>query len=122
MRHIPGSGMGSMLAGILGFFGTLTFLSLLALLVFFLIRRAKGQGAPTGPKGFHGHHHGPPMPPALQVLDERLARGEIEIDDYVARRAAMLGTLPNENEWTPPAAPQQPPAPPKPPEGNDPQI
>lgn len=117
MRHFPGHGMGSMVAGILGFIGTLTFLGLLALLIFFLIRRAKGHGA-EGPKGFHGHHHRPPMPPALQILDERLANGEIEIDDYVARRAAMLGTPPAPNEWTPPPAPEQP----KPSEDDDPHI
>ncbi|HQZ00321.1 MAG TPA: hypothetical protein PKV13_05595 [Propionicimonas sp.] len=118
MRPYPGHGMGSMIAGIFGFLGTLTLLGLLALLILFLIKRAKGRGGPGGPKGFAGHHHRPPMPPALQILDERLANGEIEIDDYVARRAAMLGTQPNENEWTPPPTPQ----PPTPPEGEDPHI
>ena len=48
-------------------------------------------------------HHGPPpqphagpspvesaaRPSALQILDERLARGEIEVDDYRARLEAL---------------------------------
>ena len=47
------------------------------------------------------------MPPALQILDERLARGEIEVEDYMTRKAALLGASgPVTNEWTP----QQPPA------------
>ncbi|MFZ0530436.1 MAG: SHOCT domain-containing protein [Propionicimonas sp.] len=100
-----------MFAGVLGFVGTLAFLGLTALLIVFLIKRYKNHGKPGSPAGFGmGHHHHPPMPPALQVLDERLARGEIEIEDYVARKAAMLGTGPTPNEWAPPP-PQPRPAP-----------
>ena len=64
-------------------------------------------------------HHRPMMPPALQILDERLANGDIEVEDYMTRKAALLGsTGPVANEWTPETpAPPQPEAPK--PEGED---
>ena len=77
MRHFPGGGMSGMnlLFGFLGFIGTLVALALLTLLVFYLVKRSKG-GVPGGPHPM-GHHpgHRPPVPPALHLLDERLARG-----------------------------------------------
>ena len=107
MRHYPGPGFngGNMLYGMFGFISTLVLLGLLTLFVIYLIRRSKGKaGTPSG----SGHtHHRPPMPPAVQILDERLARGEIEVEDYMTRKAALLGSVgPVANEWTP----QQPPA------------
>lgn len=107
MRHFPGPGMNGsgMLFGMLGFIGTIVLLGLITLLVVFLVKRNKGGvGGHTG----YGHpHHRPPMPPAVQILDERLARGEIEVEDYMTRKAALLGaTGPVTNEWSP----QQPPA------------
>ena len=107
MRHFPGPGMSGsgMLFGMLGFIGTIVLLGLITLLVVFLVKRGKhGAGRPAG----YGHpHHQPPLPPALQILDERLARGEIEVEDYMTRKAALLGAAgPVSNEWTP----QQPPA------------
>lgn len=119
MRHYPGPGGfggGSMMFGIFGFICTLVVLALLALLVIFLVKRSKGQMGTGGPR-MHGHLHQPSMPPALQVLDERLARGEIEVEDYTTRKAALLGTAgPATNEWTP----QQPEAPK--PQDEDPSI
>lgn len=126
MRHYPGPGMGggsSLLWGFMGFIGTLVVLALLALLVVYLVKRAKGKkfgpGGP-GPLGHHPHHR-PPMPPALQILDERLARGEIEVEDYMTRKAALLGSGgPVPNEWTPQAPPPpQPDASAPKPEGED---
>lgn len=38
---------------------------------------------------------------AQQILDERLARGEIEVDDYLARRAALRGERLNGTEYRP---------------------
>ena len=126
MRHFPnpGGGMGggsNMLFGFLGFIGTLVVLGLLALLVVFLVKRAKGKK--FGPDSSMGRlHHHPPMPPALQILDERLARGEIEVEDYMTRKAALLGSSgPVTNEWTPQAPPPPQPDIPKP-EGDDPGI
>lgn len=112
MRHFPGPGGGmgssSMLWGFFGFIGTLVVLGLIALFVVYLVKKSKGKQFGPGPMGHHPHHR-PPMPPALQILDERLARGEIEVEDYMTRRAALLGGGGPTNEWTPQA-----PTPPRP--------
>ncbi len=58
-----------------------------------------------------GHRVGSaPLPPALQVLEERYARGDITREEFLERRAVLLGhhpagasTLPQ-----PPAAPGSP--------------
>jgi uncharacterized membrane protein len=94
----------------MGFIGTLMVLALLALLVVYLVKRAKGTPfGPGAPRGQHPHHR-PPMPPALQILDERLANGEIEVEDYMTRKAALLGSnAPAANEWTPPGRAPEPP-------------
>jgi uncharacterized membrane protein len=100
-----------LLFGFLGFIGTLVVLGLIALFVIYLVKRAKGKapGQPgaMGQPGRHGHHR-PPMPPALQILDERLANGDIEVEDYMTRKTALLGSNgPATNEWTPkPEAPK----------------
>ncbi len=86
MRRFPGPDNFTgwhMVAGLAGFFGTLLLITLITVLVVFLVRRNKHLPAPAG--------YRPPLPPALQLLDERLARGEIEIDDYLNRKAAMPG-------------------------------
>ncbi|HEY3549378.1 MAG TPA: SHOCT domain-containing protein [Propionicimonas sp.] len=108
MRHYPGPGFngGNMLYGMFGFIGTLVLLGLLALFVIYLVKRSKGKAGKPGGFG-NPQHHRPPMPPAVQILDERLARGEIEVEDYMTRKAALLGATGHvTNEWTP----QQPPA------------
>lgn len=108
MRHYPGPGFngGNMLYGMFGFIGTLVLLGLLTLFVIFLVKRSKGKAGKPGGFGYPQHHR-PPMPPAVQILDERLARGEIEVEDYMTRKAALLGAAGQvNNEWTP----QQPPA------------
>lgn len=103
---------GSMLWGFMGFIGTLVVMALIAVLVVYLVKRAKARklgvsgAAAGGPPWAHHPHHRPPLPPALQILDERLARGEIEVEDYMTRKAALLGTNgPVPNEWTPQAPP-----------------
>jgi putative membrane protein len=106
MRHFPNPGMNGsgMLAGIVGFVGTIVLLGLITLFVIYLVKRSKGTLGKRA--GFDHPHHRPPMPPAVQILDERLARGEIEVEDYMTRKAALLGSAgPVANEWTP-----QPPA------------
>jgi putative membrane protein len=63
-----------------GFFwlGPLLFLLLLGgLLIFMIARRDRLHWAGPG-----GHH----MSPGLKVLDERYASGEIEREDYLAKR------------------------------------
>ncbi len=106
MRHYPGPGFGggNMLFGIFGFIGTLVLLGLITLFVIYLVKRSKDMAGK--PAGFGQPHHRPPMPPAVQILDERLARGEIEVEDYMTRKAALLGNAgPVTNEWTPQHAP-----------------
>lgn len=96
--HGPG-----LLFGIAGFVGTLVVLSLIVVLVIYLIRRAdhKSPAAPGAQA---------PLPPAMQILDDRLARGDIDIEDYVNRKAALLGDLPKPTEWTPTPPEGTPPA------------
>lgn len=109
MRYGPmGGGMAghSLLFGVAGFIFTLLVIGLVTAFVVFLVKRSK-----HGP-GPHRQHGRPPfaplLPPALQLLDERLARGEIEVADYLERKAAMLGEHPRPTEWT---AGETPPAP-----------
>lgn len=102
MRHGGGMhGGGSLIWGLMGFVGTLVVLALLALLVVYLIKRAKGgQFRPFQPGGPR-----PAVPmSALQVLDDRLAKGEVDVEDYLTRRAALMGETGFKNEWTPQAA------------------
>ena len=110
MRYGPmGGGSGhALLFGVGGFICTLLVIGLITAFVIFLVKRSKrgpGHLGRPGP-GFGHHPHWQPMPPALQILDERLARGEIEIADYVERKAAMLGEHPRPTEWTHEAEPK----------------
>ncbi len=108
MRHGPmGGGMGQgLLFGVAGFIFTLLVIGLITAFVVFLVKRSK-----HGP-GPHRHHGRPPfapfLPPALQLLDERLARGEIDVPDYLERKAAMLGEHPRPTEWTAAETPEPP--------------
>ena len=88
MRYYPGpAGMhgGWFIYGLIGLVGTLVVLGLITWLVVFLVRRAK---SPT-----IGETAQPPTASALHLLDERLARGDIEIDDYNARKAALTSGI-----------------------------
>lgn len=98
MRYMPMHPGGlAMFVGIAGFVATLVVIAAIVAIVIVASRRRKGTG-PVPPR--------PVVPPALQVLDERLARGEIEIDDYLNRKAALLGGAPGPSEWRPgPAEP-----------------
>lgn len=67
------------------------FSGILAWAVVSLIRQRDGQrlgGVPLPPTG------GTSSPNPLQILDERLARGEIEIDEYTRRRDLLRGAGP----------------------------
>ena len=111
MRYGPmGGGMmgHSLFFGVAGFIFTLLVIGLITAFILFLVKRSK-RG--PGPHPAHGRPpFGPFLPPALQLLDERLARGEIEVSDYLERKAAMLGEHPRPTEWTS-TAPEQPAAP-----------
>jgi len=115
MRHAPfHSGF------MIWHFGSMLLLAIAAtLLVLWLLKRR--NGGHLHPQ--HAQHHGwqpgpqpfPPQPPsnALQILEERLARGEIDVEDYLSRRAALLGDRPNGTEFNPGQQPPQPPEPPR---------
>jgi putative membrane protein len=71
-------------------------LAALALIVvgfLLLVRGLSGQGhnGPTAPPGPVGPVGPPTMSSALQILEERYARGEIERDDYLRRKQDLLG-------------------------------
>jgi putative membrane protein len=69
----------------------LAFFGILAWAVVSIIRQRDGQrlgGAQSPPAGGGG------SPDPLRILDERLARGEIEIDEYTRRRDLLRGTGP----------------------------
>lgn len=65
----------------------------LALLVTLLVRRSRfAHHFATGTgTGLGAHWHRPPTSDALQILNERFARGEIDADDYRERRDLLQG-------------------------------
>lgn len=98
-------GPGHMWGGGGGFWwgGPLMMLGLIAvcIIIFLLGRRSSG--------GWHHHHHGPchmrggspgadafgdPTYSALQILNERFARGEIQKPEYEEKKAAILSRGP----------------------------
>lgn len=61
---------------------------------------------PAGPAAQPGHPAPPgPRSSALQILDERLAGGDIDVDDYLTRRAALTGDRPHGTVFRPAADP-----------------
>ena len=104
------------------------------LLVIWLLKRRKTGPMPAhfAQAPWHPGPHAPAQPAAaqapadaLRILDERLARGDMDVDDYLTRRAALLGDRPNGTEFNPGPAPapgpQMPDGPaPKRAEGDDP--
>ena len=110
-----GFGFLHMIGGLIGmalFFAVL--LGLAALVYKIAVKKGWVKRHHRGP---HGHRPEPGGPPqhhpgdALRILDERLARGEIEIDDYKGRRDALTG-----NSFPPFHQPPQP-GPPHPADG-----
>ncbi len=90
-----------------GIAGLLFSLLLLALIVTVVVlavrlyRTNRWPGVPPTHRNVAGYGPGPgapggPLirPDALAILDERLARGDIDVGDYEARRRALLGEPP----------------------------
>lgn len=97
-----------------GAFLVLLLLAILALLVALLMRspgvgqRGRRPDVPHPGAGFPPPGGPVPPPDALRILDERLARGDIDVTDYEARRRALTG----DGRQPPTAPPTAPPAPP----------
>lgn len=87
---MPGYGMHGggygLMFGLGGFIVTLLVIAAIVLLIVALTKRDKnvvaGRPAPQPPVA---------VPPSQQILDDRLARGDISVADYQARKAALLG-------------------------------
>ena len=74
------------------FFGFFAFLVTLAILgaIAYLVYRKLQKRNPGGTTTTLFERPPAPRPDPISVLDDRLARGEIEVDDYRQRRAALL--------------------------------
>lgn len=83
MRHGYGGGP------LLGLLMVVVFLVVVGGLVWLAIRlfSSSGGGARPLPAA-------PPTPNALAILDDRLARGDLDVEEYRARRAALLEGFP----------------------------
>lgn len=74
-------------------FGVLIPLAALALVVYGfweLARSRNGGGSVAGASGYEA-----PTGSARLILDERFARGDLDADEYVQRRALLDGTVPS---------------------------
>jgi len=67
--------------------GTLAFWALVVVAIVALIRGVRDDR--PGWRGRPGWPDGPEQSDPLRVLDERFARGEIDLEDYQARRALL---------------------------------
>lgn len=101
MRGGPGRGGGTFLHLLGTGIASLIALAVLVALVVVIVKLAKGwrpKGqlpgwAPSTPAG--APVAADPTDSALTILSERLAKGEIEVDDYYARRTALHGPDPH---------------------------
>ncbi len=89
-----GSALGMMLHGLV----SLAILAALIVAAIIIVKKLKKRsgGAPLF-TGFVGQQAAAPVDPqveGLRILNERLAKGEIEIDDYYQRRSALQGPDP----------------------------
>ena len=60
--------------------------------IFLFMRAAFGHGGPLGAVHWHGpdRFSGDPARSALQLLNERFARGEIQKEEYTEKKSALL--------------------------------
>lgn len=92
LLHLIASGIGSLIA--------LAVLVALVVLIIKLLKgwRPKGRYAGWAPQAAAPAAPEDPTDSALRILNERLANGEIEVDDYYARRTALKGPDPHRPE------------------------
>ena len=62
------------------------FMLLIFGIIFFFVLREPHHWGPS----WHMMHGGPPTHTAMQILNERLARGEIQKDEYEQKKATIL--------------------------------
>ena len=75
--HMTGWGWAMMI------FWSLIWIALLGVLISAMVNWSRGSGAPAQPSGEQAR------PTAREMLDQRLASGDISIDEYQARKAAL---------------------------------
>ena len=68
---------------IFGFIMMLVFMGAAVLLISFLFKR------PSRPNGFHQHEAPWHTGNAISILNERFARGEIDLEEYNSRKEAL---------------------------------
>lgn len=78
MRHGYGGGL------FIGLLMLVLFLVVVGVLVWLAIRLFSSSGGGAAPRPTTG------PPDALAILEDRLARGDLDVEDYRARRAALL--------------------------------
>ncbi|MGD0024195.1 MAG: SHOCT domain-containing protein [Xanthobacteraceae bacterium] len=66
------------------------FMFLIFGIIFFFVRRSWADGSHHWGPPWHMMHGGPPTHSALQILNERFARGEIQKDEYEEKKATIL--------------------------------
>ena len=95
MRHyMPGHSVGLLPYLIQGVF-SLIFLGLVVVLVIFVFRKLrKGDVHMPTFVGMAPNPESDPYLSALKLLNERLANGDIDVDEYYARRTALKGPDP----------------------------
>ncbi len=92
--HQPGHPLGLLPYLIHGVF-SLIFLALVVVLVLFVARKLRnGQLHMPTFVGMAPNPESDPYLSALKLLNERLANGDIDVDEYYARRTALKGPDP----------------------------
>ena len=84
MQYYGGHGFGHEMS--FGIFGTLLHLALLIFAIWVIISLLRGFGIVGRGKHWHWHTH-----PALSILNERFAKGEIDKAEYEERKKALMG-------------------------------
>ena len=99
-NHMPAHSMGILPYIIQGVF-TLIFLALIVTLVMVLVKKyRKGNLSLPVFAAAAPAAESDPYLSALKLLNERLANGDIEVDDYYARRTALKGPDPTPGPTT----------------------